>query len=401
MAYYGTNLIKIKSLATKSLIVFVALITAVSGQFLIMQQASADTYDDKMQQLQKQIDSFNSKARQYAQQARTLQAELDRLSSEKAAIEAQIKLTKTKYNKLKSEIKQNEIKLQNTKDALGQIIADMYVDNTISPIEMLASSKNIGDYVDQQEYRSSIRDSLGGTIEEVKVIKIKLEQDKVQVEKILEQQSYQQQALAKKEAEQAELVEKTRGQEAAFQRLALDSRNKLNSVAAQQQAYYEELRRRNNGRDVSSQTVGNFSYRNFSGLRGCAGGYPYCAPQDSQVDPWALYNRECVSYAAWAIYNRFGKQVNPFNGQGNAYEWVYSAPAYSGAWRVYDPKPGDAVVLPVTPAMGAYLGHLMVVEANYGNGWVKVSQYNFHGTGQYSTMDIAVSGVVFLRFPNR
>jgi surface antigen len=114
------------------------------------------------------------------------------------------------------------------------------------------------------------------------------------------------------------------------------------------------------------------------------------------VDPWQLYNRECVSYAAWALENRFGKYVGGFNGQGNAEEWVYSAPRFSGAYRVYSPQPGDAVVLPASSF--APVGHLMIVESVGDDGWVHISQYNMYGTGQYSTMDIKTSGVVFLRF---
>ena len=44
-------------------------------------------------------------------------------------------------------------------------------------------------------------------------------------------------------------------------------------------------------------------------------------------------------------------------------------------------------------------GHAMVVEQVYGNGWVKVSQYNFgYPGGMYSTMDISTSGITFIHF---
>jgi len=117
------------------------------------------------------------------------------------------------------------------------------------------------------------------------------------------------------------------------------------------------------------------------------------------VDPWGLYNRECVSYVAWALVNRFNKYVGNFSGNGNAGDWTWSAPRYSGAYRVSDPQPGDAVILPASASF-APVGHAMIVESvNGGN--VFVSQFNFYGTGQYSTMNISTSGVVFLRFQNR
>ena len=56
------------------------------------------------------------------------------------------------------------------------------------------------------------------------------------------------------------------------------------------------------------------------------------------VDPWQLYNREYVSYAAWAIQNRFGRSVNGFHGQGNATSGRL-VQLYSGRYRVYTPQP--------------------------------------------------------------
>ena len=63
------------------------------------------------------------------------------------------------------------------------------------------------------------------------------------------------------------------------------------------------------------------------------------------------------------------------------------------------PRVGSVAITPIsnfTP-----LGHAMVVEEVYGDGWVRVSQYNFAGTGEYSTMDLKVSSAVYVHFQNR
>src|SRR3989344_3778416 len=117
------------------------------------------------------------------------------------------------------------------------------------------------------------------------------------------------------------------------------------------------------------------------------------------VDPWNLYNRECVSYVAWALEKRFNKKVNPFRGDGNATDWPVSAVTWSGAMRVYSPQRGDVVVLPASGSF-APIGHVMIVESVSGN-TMFVNQYNFYGTGQYSPMNVQNSGVVLLRFQNR
>lgn len=386
-----------KGLVTKSTLVAAAVVMAVSAPVGVFQTAYADRFDDQIAALRAQMSQYQAQANALNKKANTLQAKLNQITAEKNAIAKQIELSQKQYKQLQLQIEATKKKIAETKDALGQIIADMYVDDSISPLEMLASSNNIGDYVDKQEYRSSVQDSLSTTIDEINALKKKLEKSQAEVKKVLEQQKSQKAQLSAKEAEQAQLVRETRGSEAAYKKLVRDSQSQMESAAAQQRAYYAALAAQNGG-NFDSGVVGSFQYRNWSGNMGCGGGgYPYCnGPLDYGVDPWQLYYRECVSYAAWRIERVYGRNVQPFGGYGMAYQW---GQGYAkGAYRVYDPQPGDAVVL--MPISGfAPVGHLMVVEGRASGGWVPVSQYNFFGTGEYSTMDVSTSGVIFLRFP--
>lgn len=386
-----------KGLVTKSTLVAAAVMVAVSGPMNLFQHpAYADKFDDQISALRAQMQQYQNEANALDAKATTLEAKLRQITSEKNAIIKQIELSQKQYDQLQLQINETKQKIADNKDALGQIIADMYVDDTISPLEMLASSNNIGDFVDKQEYRSSVQDSLSTTIEEINALKTKLEKSQADVKEVMQQQKSQKAQLAAKESEQAQLVAETRGSEAAYKKLVNKAQSQMESAAAQQRAYYAAMQAQ--GGNFDSGTVGSFTYANWSGNMGCGGaGYPYCnGPLDYGVDEWDLYYRECVSYAAWRIDRVYGKKVQPFDGHGMAYEWGQGWA--KGAYRVYDPKPGDAVVL--MPISGfAPVGHLMVVEGVSG-GWVHVSQYNYFGTGEYSTMDIKTSGVIFLRFPN-
>ena len=71
---------------------------------------------------------------------------------------------------------------------------------------MLASSKNIGDFIDQQEHRSSLRQGLTDKIAEIRELQKKLETTKQEVAKVLKDQQSQRAQLAAKQAEQAKLV---------------------------------------------------------------------------------------------------------------------------------------------------------------------------------------------------
>jgi len=45
------------------------------------------------------------------------------------------------------QIADTEKKIKDNQDALGETIANLYVDGKISPLEMIASSKNVSDYL--------------------------------------------------------------------------------------------------------------------------------------------------------------------------------------------------------------------------------------------------------------
>ena len=356
-----------KGHVTKSSLVAMAVLVGVSTPVALVNQAFADKYDDQIRALQQQKAAYDAQASALNQRAATLQEALNQIVQQKAAIITQIELSQQQYDQLQEQIDQTEKDIADNKDALGQIIADMY----------------------------AIQANLTATIKDIDTLQKKLQSSQDEVAKIMEEQKGQKAQLAAKESEQASLVAQTKGEEAAYQKLSSDMAAQVSSAAAQQRAYYESLKAQNGGGGVDSGVIGNFVYDNWSGNQGCGGdGYPYCGTMDSYADPWDLFNRECVSYAAWRISEVYGKQVQEFNGAGHAYQWPNSA---RGAWRVSDPQAGDAVVLPIVYGLAPY-GHLMVVESVSGD-WVHVSQYNFYGTGEYSTMDIKKSGVIFLRFP--
>ena len=382
-------------MTTRVALVSLAFVMSISVPVAMIQQVAADKWDDQINALRAQANEYQAQANVLRAQGDTLQNKLDQINAEIAALTANIQANQAKHDQLQADIVANKKKLQDTQDALGEMLANLYVDDKVSSIEMLASSQNIGDFVDKQEYRTSVRDQLNSTIAEVKKIKARLEEDNKAVEKLLVELGRQNDQMSAAQAEQQNLVNQTRGEEAAYQQLVANSKAQMQSIHAQQQAYYASLVAKGGG---NSGVVGSFQYWGWSGNRGCTGGYPYCAgPLDYGVDPWNLYTRECVSYVAWALQARFGKTVNPWRGDGNAYQWPSSAARWSGAYRVSLPQPGDVVVLPASGAF-APVGHVMIVESVSGSDMF-VSQYNFYGTGQYSTMWVKNSGVILLRFP--
>ena len=166
----------VKGIVTKSSLVAAAVVMAFATPITLGQQVLADRYDEQISALRAEVSGYQAKAADLRQQAGTLAAALEILTAEKNTIQGQVDLSQAKYDKLVHDIAETEKDIADNKDALGQIIADMYVDGSITPLEMLASSKNIGDYADQQEYRSSIQSNLSATIKEINTLKKKLEE---------------------------------------------------------------------------------------------------------------------------------------------------------------------------------------------------------------------------------
>lgn len=392
MKKLSTTVVK-RRFPTRFMLIGMAIVLSVP--MATMQKTMADQWDNQINTLRAQAEQYQAQANELRARGDTLQNKLDEINAQIGALQAQIQVNQAKRDQLQAKINDNQEKLAKAQDALGDILANLYVDDNVSSVELLASSQNISDFVDKQEYRTSVKEQLGSLIKEVKQIKAKLEEDKKSVEKILAELGRQNDQMGAIQADQQNILNQTRGEEAEYQQMVSNARNSMAAVRAQQQAYYASL-----GGGAGAGVYGSFQYWGLSpgnGAGGCSGGYPFCAPQDSMVDPWNLYNRECVSYVAWALGNRFGKSVQPWHGDGNAYEWPSSAPRWSGAWRVYDPQPGDVVVLPRSGGF-APIGHVMIVESASG-GNIFVSQFNFYGTGQYSTMWIKNSGIILLRFP--
>lgn len=372
------------------------MVTAAPLSLASMPRAYADAYDDQKTALQSQITQYQDQAGELGKQVANLQAQLTLLYMQKKQISAQLALTQTSYDKLTTQINATKTQIKANRDALGQVIAQLYVDSQTSSLEMLASSQNIGTYIDKQTYQNSMQASLKTTIKKIEKLQKILQKQQAAVKVTLDKQKAQQNNLAAKIAQQNALVADTQGRQDAYEQLVSATQSQLQSISAQQQSYYNSVK--NSAGGGSYGVHGSFSYSNWSGNQGCGGGYPYCASQDSMTDLWGLYNRECVSYVAWSLANRYHRYVGNFSGHGNAGEWPDSAVQYSGAKIVADPQPGDAVILPATADDFAPVGHAMIVDSVNGDK-VHVSQFNFYGTGEYSTMDIGTGGVIFLRFP--
>lgn len=377
-----------KGLVARSLLVATAVLMILAVPFSVVPRVLADPYDEQIKALQREIDQYQARAGQLKDQISSLQNEINGIDNQKKVIQAQIELSQARLDKLQQQIADTQQRIKDNQAALGDTIADLYIDNKISPLEMLASSKNIGDYVDKETYRNSVRDQLTKAIDVIKKLKKDLEQQKTDVQRTLADQTNSRKALSDKEAERSVILAQTRGQESAYQELSSEREAQKLKVQQQQQAAIEAA--------IAAAGGGGAVV-----LPGTSGGYPWDASNcyvDSNAwshggidgngtDGLGYGCRQCVSYVAWRVYKETGYAPAYW---GNAYDWPSSA---RGLYTVSStPRAHSAGVI----TSGGSPGHIVWVESvDFDGGTMIVSQYNYYnaggsGWGHYSRMKVPI-----------
>ncbi len=377
----------ISSKMMQKIFIFATIVVLVIASLIYINNrpVSADEYDDRISALQADMARFQAEADRLNAEATTLANALAQITNEKNAIQAQVNLSQTQYDKLVQQIAATEKKIEENQDALGTTITDLYVDDKITPIEMLASSQNIGEYIDKQEYRESVRDQLTSTIKTVKDLKKQLSDQKVEVEKVLQQQKTARDALAAKEAEQANLLARTQNDEANYQGMIKDSQAQINEARATQAAIRARLNSSGGYTLIDTGSMG--------------GGYPWgdsnCpmvgylssgGSNGSGGDGYGYGCRQCASYAAW----RIAKETGIYYRWGNAKDFTNNAINAGYQDLGMNPQPGSIAVMDPAKA-GQGFGHVGWVEEVYGD-TIVVSQYNLdygQGYGMYSKMEMS------------
>ena len=349
----------------------------------LVKPASADEYDVKIAALTRDMARYQAEADRLNSEAATLANAVAQITNEKNALQSQINLNQAQYDKLVIDITATEKEIKENQDALGTTIADLYVDDEISPLEMLASSSNIGDFLNKQEFRNSVKDQLSGTIKKVKTLKEQLSTQKTEVDKVLVQQKSARDSLQAKENEQARLLAQTQNDEAGYQNLVKDSAQQI----AQAKAIQAVLRARTNSTGgYQIIDAGSLSAYGWNDANCPMVGYLSSGGADGSGGDGRGYGcRQCASYVAW----RVAKETGIYYRWGNGGDFARNAinAGYQNLGR--NPQPGSLAVILGNP------GHVAWVEAVSPDGaHVTVSQYNYNygsGWGMYSNMVLSTN----------
>jgi peptidoglycan DL-endopeptidase CwlO len=344
--------------------------------------AMANASCSSISQCQTQITQDSNKVANLQSEATSYQDAIHKLQSQIYSIQKQISISQHRQVQLQTEIDADQAKLNYEKKVLGEDLKAMYVGGKMTTVEMLATSRNLSDFVDAETYDSAVQNKIQETLTQIAALEHQLHIQKTQVDELLAQQQSQQQQLAAAQSQQQQLLAYNQSQQATYTAKVAQNQQKIAALIAAQRA-------------ANNSTSGGYYFIHFPGRiqrDPCPGGacsstgYPYanwpfgmstapgCVDGDGP-DQWGYCTRQCVSYAAWAVAYS-GRQA-PVD-WGNANDWVPSARAAGISFDSY-PQPGDVAI-----DVEGYWGHAMYVEKVSG-GQILVSQYNHMLEGEFST----------------
>lgn len=349
---------------------------------ILLPRVYANQLLNQINDLQNQNSQTRQKLSALDVEAANLQEVINALQDQIAGLQAQISANQAKNEELKKQIAAAEEELAKQKKLLGENIKAMYLEGKISTIEILATSKDLSEFVDREQYRNAVKDKIKNTVDKITELKLQLKAQKDEVERLITEQQALQSQIAMQKAEQDRLLNLNQSQQNEYNQQIKNNQGRIAEL--KRQYVLENIRLFGGGIQPGIPGGGGYPWGNaYCRWTGNVGGS--CPNYDWYFngrawDPWGYGYRNCTS---WVAYKLSVDGKRGFNYLGDANEWPGRAKArglsveYGQGARV-----GDAAV-----SMRGYYGHVMYVEAVLSDGRVVVSDYNRGGDGLYRGPD--------------
>lgn len=344
-------------------------------------QAQINALNSANNQAQSVLASLQSTAGGYQNEIAQLQAQINAIQVSINANEAAVAADNAK-------IAADQQKITENKKILADDIRTMYLNGQMTTIEELATSKNLSDYIDAQQYRDLIQSKITVLLQNIQSLQAQTQVQKSQVTASLQTEQSQQNQIAADQAAENQLLNANQGQQ-----------NQYSSQIASNNSQISELEREQAEANASvAKSVGIHTSSDASASSGTGGacdigqgngGYPaaWCdAPQDALDTLNGFPNRECTSFADWYFTSVEGQ--SGFQVSGNA-GWWWETSSYPvstfpdvqvGALGV---EPSSSLDAPVPSLHGGYYGHVMVVLALPGTTYNGSLPYTSAAAGTY------------------
>lgn len=165
--------------------VFVFAISVFLAGFSVV---SANNYQQQINTLEAQNNQINSEKSILGLEAGDLSGAISKLEEGISQKQAAINEYKAEVARLQEEIKKAEAELAKQKELLRETIKAIYIEGDITTLEMLASSDDLTDFFDKQQYRDTVQDKVKSTLDKITQLKLDLNTKKQKIENLIKEQ---------------------------------------------------------------------------------------------------------------------------------------------------------------------------------------------------------------------
>ncbi len=207
----------------------------------------ADEKEDKIRQLEAQIDQYNQEIAKKESEAKSLANQISIFDLQIKQVQAEIDATNLTISQLNSAIKQKEadikqkekeIKSQNA--LLAEYLRQVAKNDAGSFLEFLLKNKKFSDFYDDLNNLSNVQKQIQETLANIKNLKDKLtsekedlENDKAEQQQLKLVQSRQKTQISNSKKEKQKLLDQTKGQEKLYQQLIAKTQADIQAIKNQ------------------------------------------------------------------------------------------------------------------------------------------------------------------------
>jgi peptidoglycan DL-endopeptidase CwlO len=377
----------IKAQRTRHIIFSALVISVLIGSSITTAVVGAQSLQGQIDQLKSVNSEKQSERENLEQKAQDINKEISELEKNIASTEAEIQKNRQKSQETKARIEQLSQEIEEQLELLGVNIRQMYLDDQMTTLEKLASSKNLSEFVDKEHYRMTIQAKIKESTEKIERLRKDQIEHKAKVDKLLQDQEQMKKRNEDSKKKQNELL--SMNKQERDQRAKEVEKNNARIKELQEEQAIE------NAKNFISRNSGNSgsSGGGFTHVSGVGRSYPYANVYfpNAISDPWGMYMRQCVSYTAWRVAQS-GRHMPNWGGVGNANQWP------DNARRAGIPVDSTPRVGSVAVSMLGFWGHVLYVEAVHGDGTISISDYNANFDGRYGEGRMTTAGLQFIHF---
>jgi peptidoglycan hydrolase CwlO-like protein len=230
---------------------FIIIQPSVTAPIFFQSKEAEALYDEEQAKLEKELEAINQEIAQYEklivttkEQKQTLQNKINELKSKASKLTLQIQSTNLNLQYLNVRIEDTTAsiikttdKVNATKENLADSLLSLYQLKQTSLLEILLGSGTISEFFDYSNALNNIQEKIQENIEELEGLKTTLSKqnqelgdNKEETQKLLAMQMLQKDDLETTKQEQTYFLDVTKGNEAKYQQLLSESKQKANEI---------------------------------------------------------------------------------------------------------------------------------------------------------------------------